>query len=84
METGEPGPLFRVRDLQKGDEIFLYSENTKYTHRVDRYQYIPDTWMEYLKNRPDPVQHPVQRLFLPFHQEIPFSLHFPSRQDYVI
>ena len=53
METGEPGPLFRVRDLQKGDEIYLYSENIRYTYRVDRYQYIPDTWMEHIKNRPD-------------------------------
>lgn len=53
MELGEPGPLFRVRELQKGDKVFLYSENMKYTYLVDRYQYIPDTWMELMKNRPD-------------------------------
>ena len=52
MELGEPGPLFRVRDLEEGDEIILYSENTRYTYKVDRYQYIPDTYMEYMKNRP--------------------------------
>ena len=53
MEFGEPGPLFRVRDLQKGDEIFLYSDVFRYTYKVDRYQYIPDTYTEYLKNRAD-------------------------------
>lgn len=52
MEYGEPGPLFRVRDLEEGDEIFLFTETTRYTYRVDRYQYIPDTYMEYMKNRP--------------------------------
>ena len=52
MEYGEPGPLFRVRDLEEEDEIILYSENAKYTYKVDRYQYIPDNYMEYLKNRP--------------------------------
>ena len=52
MEYGEPGPLFLVRDLEEGDEIFLYTETTRYTYRVDRYQYIPDTYMEYMKNRP--------------------------------
>ena len=52
MEYGEPGPLFRVRDLEEGDEIFLFTETTIYTYRVDRYQYIPDTYMEYMKNRP--------------------------------
>ena len=52
MEYGEPGPLFRVRDLQEGDEIILYSENTKYIYKIDRYQYVPDNYMEYLKNRP--------------------------------
>ena len=52
MEYGEPGPLFRVRDLKNGDEIYLYSENFKYTYKVDRYQYIPDTYMEYMKTRP--------------------------------
>ncbi len=52
MEYGEPGPLFRVRDLKEGDEIHLYSGAFKYTYKVDRYQYIPDTYMEYMKNRP--------------------------------
>ena len=52
MENGEPGPLFRVRDLKKGDEIYLYSGMFRYTYKVDRYQYIPDTYMEYMKNRP--------------------------------
>ena len=52
MESGEPGPLFRVRDLEEGDEIILYSENTKYTYKVDRYQYVPDTYVEFMKSRP--------------------------------
>lgn len=52
MEYGEPGPLFRVRDMQKGDEIYLYSGNYKYTYKVERYQYIPDDYMEYMKSRP--------------------------------
>ena len=52
MEYGEPGPLFRVRDLEEGDEIYLYSGVFKYTYIVDRYQYIPDSYMEYMKNRP--------------------------------
>lgn len=52
MEYGEPGPLFRVRDLKEDDEIYLYSELFKYTYKVERYQYIPDTYMEYMKNRP--------------------------------
>lgn len=52
MEYGEPGPLFRVRDLKEGDEIYLYSGISKYTYKVERYQYIPDTYMEYMKNRP--------------------------------
>ena len=52
MEYGEPGPLFRVRDLKEGDEIYLYSGNFKYTYKVVRYQYIPDDYMEHLKNRP--------------------------------
>ena len=52
MEYGEPGPLFRVRDLKEGDEIYLYSGIYKYTYQVDRYQYIPDSYMEYMKNRP--------------------------------
>lgn len=52
MEYGEPGPLFRVRDLEEGDEIYLYSGDIKYTYKVERYQYIPDTYMEYMKNRP--------------------------------
>ena len=52
MEYGEPGPLFRVRDLEEDDEIYLYSGDFKYTYKVDRYQYIPDTFMEYLKKRP--------------------------------
>ena len=52
MEYGEPGPLFRVRDLQEGDEIYLYSGIFKYTYKVERYQYIPDNYMEYMKNRP--------------------------------
>ena len=51
MEFGEPGPLFRVRDLKEGDEIYLYSDLFKYTYKVVRYQYIPDNYMEYLKNR---------------------------------
>ena len=51
MEYGEPGPLFRVRDLKEGDEIYLYSGNFKYTYKVVRYQYIPDDYMEHLKNR---------------------------------
>ena len=53
MEYGEPGPLFRVRDLKEGDEIYLYSGIFKYTYKVDRYQYVPDTYMEFMKNRPD-------------------------------
>ena len=52
MEYGEPGPLFRVRDLKEGDEIYLYSGFFKYTYKVARYQYVPDTYMEYLKKRP--------------------------------
>ncbi|MBQ6509633.1 MAG: class F sortase [Flexilinea sp.] len=52
MELGEPGPLFRVRDLQEGDEIILYSENVRYAYKVERYQYIPATYTEYMKNRP--------------------------------
>ena len=52
MEYGEPGPLFRVRDLENGDEIYLYSGDKKYTYKVDRYQYIPYTYMEYIKSRP--------------------------------
>ena len=52
MEHGEPGPLFRVRDFKKGDEIYLYSDNTRYTYKVDRYQYIPDDYMKYMENRP--------------------------------
>ncbi len=52
MEYGEPGPLFRVRDLKEGDEIYLYSGFYKYTYKVARYQYVPDTYMEYMKNRP--------------------------------
>ena len=52
MEYGEPGPLFRVRDLKEEDEIYLYSGSFKYTYKVDRYQYIPDTYIEYMKNRP--------------------------------
>lgn len=52
MEFGEPGPLFRVRDLKEGDEIYLYSDLFKYTYKVVRYQYIPDNYIEYLKNRP--------------------------------
>ena len=52
MEYGEPGPLFRVRDLKEGDEIHLYSGVFKYTYKVDRYQYVPDTYMEFMKNRP--------------------------------
>ena len=52
MEYGEPGPLFRVRDLKKGDEIYLFSGAFKYTYKVDQYQYIRDTYMEYMKNRP--------------------------------
>ena len=52
MESGEPGPLFRVRDLTEGDEIYLYSGFFKYTYKVARYQYVPDTYMEYLKKRP--------------------------------
>lgn len=52
MEYGEPGPLFRVRDLKEEDEIYLYSGSFKYTYKVDLYQYIPDTWMEYMKIRP--------------------------------
>lgn len=51
MENGEPGPLFRVRDLEEGDEIVLYSENVRYTYIVDRYQYVPDSYTEYMKNR---------------------------------
>ena len=52
MEYGEPGPLFRVRDLTEGDEIYLYSGFFKYTYKVARYQYVPDTYMEYLKKHP--------------------------------
>lgn len=52
MEYGEPGPLFRVRDFKKGDEIYLYSDTIRYTYKVDRYQYIPDDYMEFMKNRP--------------------------------
>ena len=52
MEYGKPGPLFRVRNLEEGDEIYLYSGLFRYTYKVERYQYIPDTYMEYMKNRP--------------------------------
>ncbi len=52
MEYGEPGPLFRVRDFKKGDEIYLYSDTIRYTYKVDHYQYIPDDYMEFMKNRP--------------------------------
>ena len=52
MEYGEPGPLFRVRDLDKEDEIYLYSGIYKYTYKVEKYQYIPDNYMEYMKSRP--------------------------------
>ena len=52
MELGEPGPLFRVRDFQEDDEIYLYSENVRYTYKVEGYRYIPDSYTEYLKNRP--------------------------------
>ena len=51
MEYGEPGPLYRVRDFENGDEIYLYSGNCKYTYKVDRYQYVPIDYMEYMKNR---------------------------------
>ena len=51
MEYGEPGPLFRVRDLEEGDEIYLYSGDHKYTYKVERYQYVPIDYMEYMKNR---------------------------------
>ena len=52
MEYGEPGPLFRVRDFKQGDEIYLYSQNTKYTYKVEKYQYIPDTYTKYMENTP--------------------------------
>lgn len=52
MEHGEPGPLFRVRDFKQGDEIYLYSDTVKYTYKVERYQYIPDSYTKYLENRP--------------------------------
>ena len=41
-----------VSKLKEGDEIYLYSGIFKYTYEVVRYQYIPDNYMEYLKNRP--------------------------------
>ncbi len=52
MEDGEAGPLFRVRDFKEGDEIYLYSDTVKYTYKVDRYQYVPDSYTKYLENRP--------------------------------
>ncbi len=52
MEYGEPGPLFRIRDLQERDEIYLYSETARYTYRVVQLRYIPYSYTEYLNNRP--------------------------------